>query len=193
MEGLKSIESDSSTDVLLTPSEAAAMCRVIPKTITRWACSGKLPTATRTIGGHRRFRKSDIERLIGLDEPADRSDDSYLRPTEASCLYGRSLRQLRRIDAIYGLSGRTVGSHRRYSRTRLEAALEDLERQRLVVMTRREIIQTLQGNREILKWWINRGKVDINSDGKIRIRVRTLQCGIDAVEWARSVEQAEAA
>jgi excisionase family DNA binding protein len=44
---------------LLTPAEVAAMFRVNPKTVTRWARSGKL-TAIRTLGGHRRFRASEI-------------------------------------------------------------------------------------------------------------------------------------
>ncbi len=40
---------------LLTPSEVAALFRVNPKTVTRWAQSGKI-SAIRTLGGHRRFR-----------------------------------------------------------------------------------------------------------------------------------------
>lgn len=48
------------TPDLLTPAEVAAMFRVDPKTVTRWAKSGKL-LSTRTLGGHRRFRREDIE------------------------------------------------------------------------------------------------------------------------------------
>ena len=40
-------------EVLLTPSEVAALFRVDPKTVTRWAKAGKL-TAIKTLGGHRR-------------------------------------------------------------------------------------------------------------------------------------------
>jgi len=50
-------------DELLTPSEVAAMFRVNPKTVTRWARSGKI-SAIRTLGGHRRFRKSEITRIL---------------------------------------------------------------------------------------------------------------------------------
>jgi excisionase family DNA binding protein len=50
-------------DALLTPSEVAALFRVNPKTDTRWARSGKL-TAIRTLGGHRRFRASEIRRCL---------------------------------------------------------------------------------------------------------------------------------
>jgi excisionase family DNA binding protein len=50
-------------EALLTPSEVAALFRVNPKTVTRWARAGKL-TAIRTLGGHRRFRASEIRRCL---------------------------------------------------------------------------------------------------------------------------------
>ena len=53
---------------LLTPGEVATLFRVNPKTVTRWARSGKI-TAVRTLGGHRRFRASDIRRV--LEEASD--------------------------------------------------------------------------------------------------------------------------
>ena len=46
-------------EVLLTPSEVAALFRVDPKTVTRWAKAGKL-TSIRTLGGHRRYRQSEV-------------------------------------------------------------------------------------------------------------------------------------
>ena len=50
-------------EVLLTPKEVAALFHVNPKTVTRWAKAGKL-TAIRTLGGHRRYRESEVlERL----------------------------------------------------------------------------------------------------------------------------------
>jgi excisionase family DNA binding protein len=48
---------------LLTPAEVAAMFRVDPKTVARWAQAGKIPSV-RTLGGHRRFRASDIRRSL---------------------------------------------------------------------------------------------------------------------------------
>ena len=51
-------------DPLLTPGEVAGLFRVDPKTVTRWAKAGKL-TAIRTLGGHRRYRSSDVHRLLG--------------------------------------------------------------------------------------------------------------------------------
>ena len=53
----------SAPEALLTPAEVAALFRVNPKTVTRWARAGKL-TAIRTLGGHRRFRASEIRRCL---------------------------------------------------------------------------------------------------------------------------------
>ncbi len=50
-------------EVLLTPAEVAALFRVDPKTVTRWAKAGKL-TAIRTLGGHRRYRQSEVQSLL---------------------------------------------------------------------------------------------------------------------------------
>jgi excisionase family DNA binding protein len=41
----------------------AALFRVDPKTVTRWAKAGKL-SSIRTLGGHRRYRESEIRELI---------------------------------------------------------------------------------------------------------------------------------
>ena len=54
-------------EVLLTPAEVAALFRVDPKTVTRWAKAGKL-TAIRTLGGHRRYRRSEVESLLTKSE-----------------------------------------------------------------------------------------------------------------------------
>jgi len=55
------------SEVLLTPSEVASLFRVDPKTVTRWAKAGKL-TAIRTLGGHRRYRQSEVLGLLNLDQ-----------------------------------------------------------------------------------------------------------------------------
>jgi excisionase family DNA binding protein len=57
-------------DELLTPAEVAALFRVDPKTVTRWAKAGKL-TSIRTLGGHRRYRAAEVRALLG-DIPAPR-------------------------------------------------------------------------------------------------------------------------
>ena len=53
----------SETEPLLTPSEVATLFRVDPKTVTRWAKAGKL-TSIRTLGGHRRYRESEVRSLL---------------------------------------------------------------------------------------------------------------------------------
>lgn len=52
-----------SDDRLLTPSEVAALFRVDPKTVTRWAKLGRI-SAIRTLGGHRRYREVEVQALI---------------------------------------------------------------------------------------------------------------------------------
>lgn len=51
------------SEPLLTPAEVAAMFRVDPKTVTRWAKAGKL-SSIRTLGGHRRYRESEVRELL---------------------------------------------------------------------------------------------------------------------------------
>ena len=48
---------------LLTPGEVAALFRVDPKTVTRWAAAGRIGSI-RTPGGHRRFRESEVRALL---------------------------------------------------------------------------------------------------------------------------------
>ena len=57
-------------EALLTPAEVAALFRVDPKTVTRWARTGKL-RALRTLGGHRRYPESEVRDLLGrTDSPS---------------------------------------------------------------------------------------------------------------------------
>lgn len=44
---------------LLKPSEVAAIMRVDPKTVTRWAKEGKV-RCIKTLGGHRRYFAEDF-------------------------------------------------------------------------------------------------------------------------------------
>lgn len=66
---------------LLTPGEVAALFRVDPKTVTRWASAGRI-SSIRTPGGHRRFRETEVRALlaaVGRRELVDREEvDSAL-------------------------------------------------------------------------------------------------------------------
>lgn len=50
-------------DRLMTPGEVAALFRVDPKTVTRWASGGRLSSVL-TPGGHRRFLESEVNALL---------------------------------------------------------------------------------------------------------------------------------
>ncbi len=63
-------------DHLMTPREVARLFGVNPKTVTRWADTGKLG-GIRTLGGHRRYRAAEIHRLLREDsKPAVAGDAS---------------------------------------------------------------------------------------------------------------------
>ena len=59
----KVVNVSADQEVLLTPAEVASLFRVDPKTVTRWAKSGKL-TSIRTLGGHRRYKESEVKALL---------------------------------------------------------------------------------------------------------------------------------
>ncbi|HEX6514539.1 MAG TPA: BldC family transcriptional regulator [Nocardioidaceae bacterium] len=62
------------SETLLTPAEVAAMFRVDPKTVTRWAKAGKV-SSIRTLGGHRRYRESEVRQLMRGMVPEQRSGE----------------------------------------------------------------------------------------------------------------------
>jgi excisionase family DNA binding protein len=55
----------------------AALFRVDPKTVTRWAQQGKL-RSIRTLGGHRRYSESEIQAFLqdsqGVPRPRSAED-----------------------------------------------------------------------------------------------------------------------
>ncbi|GEM_PF-434856 len=57
---------------LLTPGEVATMFHVDPKTVTQWAKASKL-TSIRTLGGHRRYRETEVRALLA-GTPQQRSE-----------------------------------------------------------------------------------------------------------------------
>jgi excisionase family DNA binding protein len=63
-----SLSTSSTQENLLTPAEVATLFRVDPKTVTRWAKAGKL-TSIRTLGGHRRYKESEVKELLKATTP----------------------------------------------------------------------------------------------------------------------------
>ena len=49
--------------VLMTPAEVAALFGVDPKTVQRWAKTGRL-SSIKTPGGHRRYRPTEVYALL---------------------------------------------------------------------------------------------------------------------------------
>ena len=81
MEGKKMSQSNlshlsvSGQENLLTPAEVAVLFRVDPKTVTRWAKAGKL-TSIRTLGGHRRYKESEVKALLKTITPNTSSNQA---------------------------------------------------------------------------------------------------------------------
>ncbi len=66
--------SSSASAEYLTPGQAASLLHVSPKTLNRWAHEGRVPCIV-TLGGHRRFRRDQIEAIAGRMQ-RDVIDDS---------------------------------------------------------------------------------------------------------------------
>jgi excisionase family DNA binding protein len=101
----------SDTDDLLRLREVAELLGVRTATIARWAREGKL-TPLRTPGGHRRYSKADICRLLA--DEATPSEAEQELATDAARLYqqGWSIRQVaEKFDYSYGTMRRFLGKH----------------------------------------------------------------------------------
>lgn len=57
----------SPEDPLMPIRDAAGLLGVSVKTLRRWESAGKI-TAVRTPGGQRRFRQSDVDALLKVDQ-----------------------------------------------------------------------------------------------------------------------------
>src|SRR5512147_2007318 len=73
---------------MLTTTEAARIAAVAPSTIKRWADQGLLPFS-RTAGGHRRFERLAIERLLRAPVGSASLDDPLIASWIATLVDGR--------------------------------------------------------------------------------------------------------
>ena len=75
-------------DRLLTLKETGKLLNVSKQTLQRWDNSGKL-IAVRTEGGHRRYKLSDIEKIINMKDKQQEilnKVEDYLRETYISAI-----------------------------------------------------------------------------------------------------------
>jgi len=96
-------------DDLLRPREVAEIFGVRTTTIARWAREGRLSPLL-TPGGHRRYRRAAILRLLAADQPAP---EETLLAQDAARLYeqGWSIRQVaERFGCGYGVMRRLLAA-----------------------------------------------------------------------------------
>jgi excisionase family DNA binding protein len=97
-------------DGLLTPREVAKLLGVRASTVAWWARMGALKPAMRTVGGHRRYRRADVDAFRTVTVDPDRLRMEY----DAVRLYrqGWSIRQVAaRFDCGYGTMRRILLRH----------------------------------------------------------------------------------
>jgi predicted site-specific integrase-resolvase len=64
---------------MLRPREVAMLFKVDPKTVTRWAKTGRLTPITLP-SGHRRYRASDVEALMSSSTRRPRVLENHVCP-----------------------------------------------------------------------------------------------------------------
>jgi excisionase family DNA binding protein len=95
----------------LTTSAAANLLRVSPSTLKRWAAAG-LIRSERTSGGHRRFRRADLDEFMSAPGPAgdgsSRWADALLGSEEALPLRSRLFELRVRLGSWWAVAERLM-------------------------------------------------------------------------------------
>lgn len=98
-------------NLLLTPREVAEIFGVRTTTIARWVRAGKL-AAQQTPGGHRRYRRADVQALLDAQTVSDPSQKASLEDAARLYQQGWSIRQVaERFDCSYGAMRRILQSN----------------------------------------------------------------------------------
>ena len=107
-------EHDGATGVALTVGQVAALFGVHASTIVSWEAQGRLPTAGRTPGGHRRYQWADIAPLVDADGPRSAKQPSPGRSSFADRYATSDLEDLyvRQGLSTYAIAAR-LGVHQR--------------------------------------------------------------------------------
>jgi hypothetical protein len=117
-----------------------------------------------------------------MRRPVD-EESALLRPCEAARRFGLTSGELRWLgEQDPSLFIKTLGGDRRYFPERLADNLAN----RVLTLGEDELIRKLSGNREMLEWWIRRGKAERvpGYHRRIRIRYSVLNRGLQAMKEA---------
>ncbi len=107
----------------LRTGQVAALFRVHPRTVIRWAAAGLLPYVV-TLGGQRRFPAAGVQALLARRRQLPEEPGGLLRTGEVA----RRLRVDPRTVARWNRQGRlasirTLGGHRRYPQAAVDRLL----------------------------------------------------------------------
>lgn len=102
---------------LLTPAQVAALFRVDPKTVTRWAAAGQIKSI-RTVGGHRRFRESEVLALLrkkskeeyALSGSSAVTAESAQSDSETHLRYATEINSLNEASSAAAISASNINS-----------------------------------------------------------------------------------
>lgn len=95
-------------DQLLRPREVAQIFGVRTATIARWAREGRL-TPLRTPGGHRRYSRDAVVRLLEQDTTPDEAERQWAEDAVRLYDQGWSIRQVaEKFDCGYGVIRRVL-------------------------------------------------------------------------------------
>ena len=108
--------------------EASRLLGVAPGTLRRWSDTGQVLAFT-TPGGHRRYRRSAIERLVPVERQARPSlARSGMTTARLARVYRREARSTpRQLGWVVGLSGEQRDWFRHHGRRLAEALLTNLD------------------------------------------------------------------
>ena len=91
---------------ILSISEAAKYLGVFPLTLRNWEKKGLL-RSFRTPGGHRRFKKSELDRIMGGESEEDKLKETIQKLEEIQLNNGRQEKIIKAIESLKKLAERS--------------------------------------------------------------------------------------
>ncbi|MFH2137519.1 MAG: helix-turn-helix domain-containing protein [Candidatus Omnitrophota bacterium] len=91
------------SEKILSISEAAKYLGVFPLTLRNWEKKGLL-RSFRTPGGHRRYKKSELDRIMGVDREEDKIKETIRKLEEIQFHNGRQEKINKVIESLKKLA-----------------------------------------------------------------------------------------